>query len=547
LLDQWATEIEKHTSCDLAVMRYSAGKRVDSNRAGNIIDGHDIVLTTWDEVRKSYPKYEPPQNCQDPVERFEWWKKRHDEGRGQLHRVEFLRIVLDEAQAIKNHRSQTSIACRGLIGRHKWALSGTPILNGVFELYPYFKFIGVPHTGVFEDFESNYCDVSVGVDRLLIRLSQFMLRRTHSDKMFGAPILKLPRADQSIYWCDFNPVERLVYDIVWKRFWQKAGMEFPALEFETGSQGPGRGKKNRKLKSNSSGKPRKGRSYNCTFVLLLRLRQLCSHILMLQFVMRDLLELEDIVEIAKVVSTEAANRDSSSGRTIVAIRRQLDDLSKQETSKANDSSISISSDEDDSEDDMNTTADTTEGEHGDGTIPDFASQMTVERQRSGRDFGKKFDFNPFLKSLETSPEHKQKKKEALCSWCGKPPTTPWSMSCSHLICADCLEQANEEAAEGLSTFMACNICSRIPTFVQEVEDEDDESQQAVSRGTRSKKKKPKKSSSEDGEEFPKEWLNSIDDDLLPSAKTIAIKAQIMNWIKENKDVKIIVFTQFLPM
>jgi hypothetical protein len=39
--------------------------------------------------------------------------------------------------------------------------------------------------------------------------------------MFGAPILKLPKADQATLWCSFNPVERQIYDIVEKRFLKK--------------------------------------------------------------------------------------------------------------------------------------------------------------------------------------------------------------------------------------------------------------------------------------------------------------------------------------
>lgn len=43
------------------------------------------------------------------------------------------------------------------MARHKWALSGTPVLNRLEELYPYFKFLGVPHTGSFKIFKNNYC------------------------------------------------------------------------------------------------------------------------------------------------------------------------------------------------------------------------------------------------------------------------------------------------------------------------------------------------------------------------------------------------------
>jgi hypothetical protein len=45
-----------------------------------------------------------------------------------------------------------------------------------------------------------------------------MIRRTHGDTMFGAPILKLPQADQQTHWCTFNAVERAIYEIVRQRF-----------------------------------------------------------------------------------------------------------------------------------------------------------------------------------------------------------------------------------------------------------------------------------------------------------------------------------------
>ena len=181
---------------------------------------------------KSYPKNDPPSECQTAVQKTAWWMEEYDKKRGPLHRMKFLRIVLDEAQAIKNHQSRTSLACRALMADHKWALSGTPILNSLTELYPYLKFLNVPHTGKFEHFKGNYCDTkdARNTERLLVRLSQFMIRRTHADEMFGAPILKLPQADQTTYWCKFNVVERTVYDIVRQRFverikmWAKEGI-----------------------------------------------------------------------------------------------------------------------------------------------------------------------------------------------------------------------------------------------------------------------------------------------------------------------------------
>jgi SNF2 family DNA or RNA helicase len=53
-----------------------------------------------------------------------YWKDLWDNERGPLFRVKFLRVVLDEAAAIKNHLSQTSVACRSLEAFHYWAISG---------------------------------------------------------------------------------------------------------------------------------------------------------------------------------------------------------------------------------------------------------------------------------------------------------------------------------------------------------------------------------------------------------------------------------------
>jgi SNF2 family DNA or RNA helicase len=226
LLTQWKSEVEVHTNVNMKIMRYGAGTRLDSTNADQILAGHDVVLTTYTEIMRSYPKNEPPIECQTAEQKIAWWKEVFKTQRGPLHRMMFLRIVLDEAQAIKNHMSRTSIACRALIAEHKWALSGTPILNSLTELYPYFKFLGVPHTGSFKIFKHNYCDSKNGenTERLLVRLSQFMLRRTHADKLFGAPILKLPQAEQSTYWCNFNPVEKQIYEIVRGRFAKRINM-----------------------------------------------------------------------------------------------------------------------------------------------------------------------------------------------------------------------------------------------------------------------------------------------------------------------------------
>ncbi|KAF2658724.1 hypothetical protein K491DRAFT_689796 [Lophiostoma macrostomum CBS 122681] len=511
LLTQWGKEIETHSN-GLQVMRYGAGNRLDSNRTFDILKSHDVILTTYTEVMHSYPKNEPPIECQTAEQKIVWWKEVYNKERGVLHRMEFYRIVLDEAQAIKNHSSRTSIACRALMAQHKWALSGTPIMNSLQELYPYFKFLSIPHTGSFRIFKNNYCDASnpENAERLLVRLSQFMIRRTHADKMFGVPILKLPKASQVTHWCEFNPVERNIYDIVQRRFaktinmWAKKG----TLE----------------------------KSYGNALVMLLRLRQLAAHVLMLQFVMKDLLELEDIERIRQVLLDH--DHDASNGRTIIAVRKQLEELSmagKKRGDEQNEQEHERSSAEDEeAEEDRDDDALESPNNHIGG------------RGASGRKFGKSYNFKPYFDSLTTGESWEKVKEKAKCSACAEAPrgVQLFLSTCDHLYCADCYQVQMLQAAEEGEEKSTCLVCGTKFHHAHPVELGEDESQDG--RETRSSAKKKTRVRIE-RENIKEDWLAIGGNGVLPSAKTIAIKAQILNWFQQIPGVKIIIYTQFLAM
>jgi SNF2 family DNA or RNA helicase len=535
LLTQWNNEIEQHTSCGFKIMRYGSGTRIDSNHTFDILKAHDIILTTYGEVMKSYPKNEPPIECQTAEQKIAWWQEVFDKQRGVLHRMRFLRIVLDEAQTIKNHLGRTSIACRALIAHHKWALSGTPILNSLTELYPYFKFLGVPHTGSFKIFKHNYCDTNdaENTERLLVRLSQFMIRRTHADRMFNAPILKLPQADQATFYCDFNPVERCIYEIVRQRFAKNINMWQQKGDLE--------------------------RSYSNALVMLLRLRQLTAHVLMLQSVMRDLLEIEDIEKIKEVVAEEAADSNTRSGSTIIAIRKQLEKHAIEEKKKAAARADAAAKAKaagkkpeeylaEDNEDDAQEQAEPEEPEEESSQT---TAQAGASKGGAGRQFGKEYNFKPFLESLKTGESWEKAKKKARCSWCNKPPKNPMIASCGHLICNQpCWEDCGIAAAEVEKEHIPCKACGVTPTTWQPFEaDGEDSFVDGVATGTRSKaaQKAAGQKKAKDAEDISSDWLSLAGTEVLPSAKTMAIKAQILNWKKEDPKVKIIIYTQFLAM
>lgn len=221
IITQWIDEIAAHVERGILpqVIRYQASTSMVTfgRNLESAISNADVVLTTYQEVVRSYPRYSsysPPKRLTTAEQMKIWWQPVYQKRRGLLHKINFFRVVLDEAQAIKNHKSYTSIACRALMSKHRWALSGTPIYNTVEELYPYFKFLRVKHIGDFDGFKTKFCNFKNpdSVRRLHVFLKQVMVRRTHKDKLFGAPIVPMPHNTQVTHVIEFNSVERAIYE-----------------------------------------------------------------------------------------------------------------------------------------------------------------------------------------------------------------------------------------------------------------------------------------------------------------------------------------------
>jgi SNF2 family DNA or RNA helicase len=146
LVSQWRREItekvytDRESSHGLGRVKEFHGN-LRSNQEIEELMECDIVLTTYTQVQKSYPKAEIPAEYTTASQKNEWWKKYFETERGILHRIKWHRIVLDESQAIKNHKSLTARACIALSAKHHWAISGTPLQNGIEEFYSIFKFI----------------------------------------------------------------------------------------------------------------------------------------------------------------------------------------------------------------------------------------------------------------------------------------------------------------------------------------------------------------------------------------------------------------------
>lgn len=299
---------------------------------------------------------------------------------------------------------------------------------------------------------------------------------------------------------------------------------------------------------------------------------------MLQFVMQDLLEREDIERI-KAVLDEHAKSSSRNGSTILAIRKQLDqhavmarkkrvatEKAKAEAKVAGkefeDNELlweqELDDDDDDAEQDLapehapeQEQEDELELEHEHEHQNEPDRQRNPGRYTAGSQFGRGYNFKPFLASLQTGESWEKAKKKAQCALCAKQPRRPWRMTCGHLLCAEpCLTEVDLRAAEDeLSSFIQCPTCKQVSIELKLCDHDGEESPDFVARSTRSQVKKKKATTRErlDREDITEDWLNSMGEDVLPSAKTIAVKAQVMNWLKENPNVKIIIYTQFLAM
>lgn len=85
-------------------------------------------------------------------------------------------VVLDEAQRIKDQRSLTSVACRGIPRQRSWALTGTPVENHPNDLISLFAFVRR---------KLLYRGIAIG--ELHARIQPHFLRRTKSEVLSALP------------------------------------------------------------------------------------------------------------------------------------------------------------------------------------------------------------------------------------------------------------------------------------------------------------------------------------------------------------------------
>lgn len=265
LVHQWVDEIVSKTDKGkLRVLKHHGPNRT---RDANVLKRYDVVVTTYQVVASDMPgnerkgrkkkastamagfivaDSEDSEDIEDSEESEKETvvlKKDH----GPLFQVNWHRVVLDEAQFIKNRMTKASLSCATLNSAKRWCLTGTPIQNNVDELYSLLRFLRIQPLSDYPTFKKTISvpimngETAIAMNRLKAVLMAVMLRRTKSvlgsgtatqdengqetkeDSKDGTKAvstkltLKLPTREKQDVLLQFSDYERALYELLMKR------------------------------------------------------------------------------------------------------------------------------------------------------------------------------------------------------------------------------------------------------------------------------------------------------------------------------------------
>ena len=251
LIFNWESEIKKFAPGLKYHTYYGTNRTFDEGAFPDC----DIVLTSYGTVRSDI---------------------------GQLGRISWQYVVLDESQTIRNPEAQVTRAMRMLKSKNRLILSGTPIQNNTYDLYAQFHFLNPGLLGSREFFRKTFAGP---IDRnndqakkaaLQKLIYPFLLRRT---KEQVAP--DLPDKTETILWCEMPEAQQALYD-EYKAYYREHLLK--------------------KIKEDGVGK-------SGIYILegLTRLRQICNHPLLVKDAERRLKESCKLEELLRELNENTGN------------------------------------------------------------------------------------------------------------------------------------------------------------------------------------------------------------------------------------------------
>ncbi|MGC1122773.1 MAG: DEAD/DEAH box helicase [Candidatus Methanofastidiosia archaeon] len=188
VVGNWYKEIERFAP-SLKVMVHHGQERVTTSLV-DAVRQHDVVITTYALVHR-------------------------DES--DIASVPWERVVLDEAQNIKNPWAKRTQAAKRLKANQRIALTGTPVENRLSELWSIMDFLNRNYLGSHEEFRKRF---ALPIERyhdshsteLLKKLATpFLLRRLKTDKSI---IRDLPEKMEMRVFCNLSREQATLYEAV---------------------------------------------------------------------------------------------------------------------------------------------------------------------------------------------------------------------------------------------------------------------------------------------------------------------------------------------
>ncbi len=175
----WLSELERFApDLSVMVMAGTAAQRASQIRHVKEVGDVDVVITSYPLIRQDIQL---------------------------LSDIDFRFAILDEAQHIKNAGSKGAIAVRQLKAQTRFALTGTPLENGVGELWSIFNFVLPGFLLSYSAFMRRYQDGSDS-DDLRRRISPFLMRRLKKDVL-----TELPDKIETVMTAQMSPEQSKVY------------------------------------------------------------------------------------------------------------------------------------------------------------------------------------------------------------------------------------------------------------------------------------------------------------------------------------------------
>ncbi|MDQ3990370.1 MAG: DEAD/DEAH box helicase, partial [Actinomycetota bacterium] len=189
VVGNWQREAAKFTP-DLRVYAHHGRERLRGEALGEHLAGTDLVLTTYATATRDI----------DDLAGRAWQ-----------------RVVLDEAQAVKNSLSQSAKAVRRLQAEHRVALTGTPVENRLAELWSIMHFLNPGMLGSSELFRTRYAipverhGLTEPAQRLRAITRPYVLRRLKTDPHI---IDDLPDKIEMKQYCQLTAEQASLYQVV---------------------------------------------------------------------------------------------------------------------------------------------------------------------------------------------------------------------------------------------------------------------------------------------------------------------------------------------